>query len=199
MIKTDTTSFDPYIKITYTKTDTLIKNFLEAEVADELSISKIVQLALEYHAVTGGFIQLGTVNSEDEHPAKQRKTIYIPKGSDAEKYIVSIQAAGKARKRAICDVLANCVDIGSVTQLIDFRDYIIRQNELIKLKQGQKPGVVSKKAVETVAYTEKQVIDVPPQSQIQEPASKKETITKTTLQKKSKRLTFGDKFIQSDF
>lgn len=204
MTKVDVTSSDPYIKIIYAKTDTLIKNLLEAEVAESISISKIVNLALEYHAVTGAFIQLGTVSAEDEHPTKLRKTIYIPKGSDAEKYILSMQDSGKTRKRIICDVIANCVEVGSATKLIDLTEFIIRQNELIKLKQGQTVKAAPLPTPkEIVAETKQQKTEVPTPLEapapVITPVITKEDSPKSNPPKKSKRLTFADKFIQSEF
>ncbi len=203
MAKMERTSCEPYIKIVYAKTDTLIKNFLEAEGPQDVSISKLVQLAIEYYAITGEFIYLGTVSSEEEHPEKLRKTIYFPKGSDALKYINETSAEGKAKKRVICEIIANCIEIGEHTHILDTKEYIVRQNELIKLKLGQKPKITISAKTETKDKPKiNQDVVIKAMDAIKQPAeeiihSKPDPVKEK--RKEKKRVSFADSFIKSEF
>lgn len=205
----ETSSCDPYIKIVYTKTDTLIKNFLEAEGTQDVSISRLVQLAIEHYAITGKFIHLGTVSSEDEHPEKPRKTIYIPPDSDAMRYIHESVMGGKTKKRTICEIIINCIEIGECTQILDTKEYVMRQNELIKLKLGQKPKPTMStltKAETTDKPRINQDVVIKAMDDIKQPA---EDIIREIIhsepdpakekKKEKKRVSFADTFIKNQF
>lgn len=200
MAKSESFACEPRIKITYSKTDTLIKNFLEAEGSQKIGISKLIQLAIEYYAITGEFLHLGTVSVEDEHPDKLRKTIYISKDSDAHNYISRAIEEGSAKKRVIWDIINGGIEVGESTQIMDVKTFIIRQNELAKLRLGQKqrPSMPSRKEIQPVREVPGQTaVNLKDISKSKDIAVPTDTISEQ--KKKKKRVTFADEFIKNDF
>ncbi len=61
--------------IRYFSKDTVLKNVLEAQ-CEGYKISNLIELAVSYHSMTGGYLNIGTVAYYDEYPEK-RYIIYI--------------------------------------------------------------------------------------------------------------------------
>jgi len=204
MAKIETPACEPRIKIAYSKTDTLIKNFLEVEGLQEIDISNLVQLAIEYYVITGDLLYLGTVSSEDEHPGKLRKTIYIPKDSEANRYIAKVIEEGGTKKGAICDIISGGIEVGEHTQILDAKTYLIRKNELTKLKLAQKSKPVTptkesapdkKISIENNHYQEISTL----KTDSKEPISATSVVSDSSgseQKKKKKRVTIADDFIK---
>ena len=192
-------------RIYYNKQDIILKNFLEAET--EVSVSSIVTLAVEYHAVTGAYLTLGSVCYEDEHPGKKAKNIYIPPQTEAYRYLRSKQEEGYGTKSCICDIINNGITpCQEKTQIISLKDYIIYKNELTKLRSGNSTPVSKKEAVPKIkspdtrtftAESIKQPEKVAPKDvpQIEKPAE--DAKDKVEKRPEKKRISFADSFIKS--
>lgn len=110
--------------------DVLFKNFMLAE--SEITIGKIVELAIEYYLEKGSYLHLGTVVPNDEFPDIKVKSLYISKGSIAEEYINTQKQLGFCAKETIRSIVEHGLEVDTENSLISLKDYTVTRLELLK-------------------------------------------------------------------
>lgn len=190
--------------IAYTKKDTLLKNYLEAD--SDVPISNMVSLAIEYYVKTGEYLPLGKVSVIDEHPDKKRRCLYFQSDSFVEQYLKKMNEEKEiVIKKIIVEAITGGVEIADVTERITTADYVIAQKTLLSVeaeritpvaayeahtqRAGGEGGIAPKNATEAVYEANTG------------PFSGENAQKESSEEKKGDkiRITFADGFIKESF
>lgn len=186
--------------IRYFSKDTVLKNVLEAQ-CEGYKISNLIELAVSYHSMTGGYLNIGTVAYYDEYPEKKVHNIYIPVSTEAWKYLTARQSDGISIKKSITDVINKSIDIGENTKLLTAKEFMSCQNKLLKAETtAQVTAVQISRAVEEDASEKKDFVikEHPDNKQNREKNSNDPAdIPPVHAAKRKKQMTFFDEFTRA--
>lgn len=186
--------------IRYFSKDTVLKNVLEAQ-CEGYKISNLIELAVSYHSMTGGYLNIGTVAYYDEYPEKKVHNIYIPVSTEAWKYLTARQSDGISIKKSITDVINKSIDIGENTKLLTAKEFMSCQNKLLKAETpAQISAVQLRRAVEEGAGEKKDLVvkDHPDNKENREKNSNDPADTlPVRAAKRKKQMTFFDEFTRA--
>lgn len=186
--------------VRYFSKDTVLKNVLEAQ-CEGYKISNLVELAVSYHSMTGGYLNIGTVAYYDEYPDKKVHNIYIPASTEAWKYLTARQSDGISIKKSITDVINKSIDIGENTKLLTAKEFMSCQNMLLKAETpAQITAVQIGRAVEEYAGEKKDLVieDYPDNKENRGKNSNDPADTPPVYTaKRKKQMTFFDEFTRA--
>ena len=186
--------------VRYFSKDTVLKNVLEAQ-CEGYKISNLVELAVSYHSMTGGYLNIGTVAYYDEYPDKKVHNIYIPVSTEAWKYLTARQSDGISVKKSITDVINKSIDIGENTKLLTAKEFMSCQNKLLKAETpAQITDIQIRRAVEKDAGEKKDLIaeDHPDNKENREKINNDPADTPPVhAAKRKKQMTFFDEFTRA--
>lgn len=186
--------------VRYFSKDTVLKNVLEAQ-CEGYKISNLVELAVSYHSMTGGYLNIGTVAYYDEYPDKKVHNIYIPVSTEAWKYLTARQSDGISVKKSITDVINKSIDIGENTKLLTAKEFMSCQNKLLKAETpAQITAVQIGRAVKEYAGEKKDLVieDYPDNKENREKINNDPADTPPVhAAKRKKQMTFFDEFTRA--
>ncbi len=104
----------------------------------EVPISQIIDLAIQYHHITGKFLPLGTVSIKEENPQCIQKRLYFRNSSPVMDIVKSERELNsKMPKDVISEVLLGGLEIGESTQYMTAEEYTRALFSFNKLSSGQ--------------------------------------------------------------
>lgn len=106
------------ITIALRKRDITLKKWFKLASQNDVNVSRLVQCAIEYYAITGEYMKLGSVTGEDMQMEDVRKSLYIPQNGIVNEFISKRNAEGVASGKVITRILEKAVEIGSENNII---------------------------------------------------------------------------------
>lgn len=194
-------------KLTFTSRDILLQNFFAAE-HEQMPISYLVELAISYYAITGKYLPVGTVTTDEPKEYISIKAIYLKKDSIASQYLAEQKMLGEAYNATIKLILEQCLIIGDENKLMTKAEYLAHRQKINAYMQdkGKKPSLG------LYSYTHKEESRAEAKAKQEIPAEKKfveqkeiEKVSESTGQKLKKPkktgkadLSFADNFVFGD-
>lgn len=106
------------ITIALRKRDITLKKWFKLASQNDVNVSRLVQCAIEYYAITGEYMKLGSVTGEDMQMEDVRKSLYIPQNGIVNEFISKRNAEGVASGKVITRILEKAVEIGSENNIL---------------------------------------------------------------------------------
>ena len=139
------------ITIALRKRDITLKKWFKLASQNDVNVSRLVQCAIEYYAITGEYMKLGSVTGEDIQMEDVRKSLYIPQNGIVNEFISKRNAEGVASGKVITRILEKAVEIGSENNILtnaEAEDIIEdlnkrSRNDYMTIAQAQMPIVVN--------------------------------------------------------
>lgn len=139
------------ITIALRKRDITLKKWFKLASQNDVNVSHLVQCALEYYAITGEYMKLGSVTGEDIQMEDVRKSLYIPQNGIVNEFISKRNAEGVASGKVITRILEKAVEIGSENNILtnaEAEDIIEdlnkrSRNDYMQIAQAPMPIVVN--------------------------------------------------------
>lgn len=130
-------------KITFSKRDVLLQNFFNTEIEDaQLNISYLVELSITHYALTGKYLPVGTVTTDEPKEYITAKAVYFKKGGLAERYLNEQKMLGMAYNASVKLILEQSLIIGGENKLMTKAEYLAQRQKInAYLLNGEKPSL----------------------------------------------------------
>ena len=106
------------ITIALRKKNITLKKWFKLASENDVNVSRLVQCAIEYYAITGEYMKLGCVTGEDTEMEDVRKSLYLPQSGIVNEFISKRNAEGIASGKVITRILEKAVEIGSENNIL---------------------------------------------------------------------------------
>lgn len=106
------------ITIALRKKNITLKKWFKLASENDVNVSRLVQCAIEYYAITGEYMKLGSVTGEDTEMEDVRKSLYLPQSGIVNEFISKRNAEGIASGKVITRILEKAVEIGSENNIL---------------------------------------------------------------------------------
>lgn len=129
-------------KLTFTTRDILLQNFFLME-DKALPISYLVELAVTNYALTGKYLSVATVTTEEPENYLTKKAVYFKKDGIASRYLDEQKKQGKAYNAVIKLILEQSLTIGRENRLLTKAEYLAHRQKInaYLLNDGEKPSL----------------------------------------------------------